>query len=59
MAEAQWGIIDILLPALLLAVLLWLVTRRRSSKTTKRTEDATRDLYSDEDKRRREGTDDL
>jgi hypothetical protein len=59
MDEAQWWIIDIIGPAILLIVLVWLVMRRRSTGKTGRTEQATRELYRDEDKRRREGTDDL
>jgi flagellar biosynthesis/type III secretory pathway M-ring protein FliF/YscJ len=59
MDEANWGIMNILGPVLLLAALLWLVMRRRASKTTERTEEGTRDLYAEEEARRREGTDDL
>ena len=55
---ANWAVIDILGPVVLLAALLWLVTRRRSSKTSAKTEQATRDLYAEEELRRREGTDD-
>ena len=59
MDEAQWWIIDIVGPAILLTVLIWLVMRRRSTGKTGRTEQATRDLYREEESRRREGTDDL
>ena len=59
MDEAQWWIIDIIGPAILLIVLIWLVMRRRSTGKTGRTEQATRDLYAEEEVRRREGTDDL
>jgi uncharacterized protein (TIGR03382 family) len=59
MDVAQWWIIDIILPAILLIVLVWLVMRRRSTGKTGRTEQATRDLYREEETRRREGTDDL
>jgi len=59
MDETQWWIIDIVGPAILLIVLIWLVMRRRSSGKTGRTEQATRDLYAQEEQRRREGTDDL
>ena len=59
MDEAQWWIIDIVGPAILLIVLIWLVTQRRSSGKTGRTEQATRDAYAEEETRRREGTDDL
>jgi hypothetical protein len=59
MDEGSWWIIDILGPAILLIVLIWLVMRRRSTGKTGRTEQATRDLYAEEEQRRREGTDDL
>jgi hypothetical protein len=57
MDVAQWWIIDIVLPAILLIALIWLVMRRRSTGKTGRTEQATRDLYREEEQRRREGTD--
>ena len=44
----------------LLAVMLWAVMRTRSKgreTSTAETEQATRDLYQEEDRRRREGTD--
>ena len=67
MDVAQWWIIDIVLPAILLIVLIWLVMKRRSSRSESElsrgngdgTEAATRDLYAEEEQRRREGTDDL
>jgi hypothetical protein len=59
MDEVQWWIIDIVGPAILLIVLIWLVMRRRSTGKTGRTEQATRDLYREEEQRRRDGTDDL
>jgi len=59
MDEVQWWIIDIVGPAILLIVLIWLVMRRHPSGKTARTEQATRELYADEETRRREGTDDL
>ena len=62
MDEAQWWIIDIVLPAILLIILIWLVVRGRSNRekrTSDRTEQSTRNLYADEEQRRREGTDDL
>lgn len=59
MDEAQWWIIDIIGSAILLVVLVWLVMRRRSTGKTGRTEQATRELYAEEEQRRREGTDDL
>jgi hypothetical protein len=57
MDVAQWWIIDIALPAVLLIALIWLVMKRRSNRTTGRTEASTRDLYREEEQRRREGTD--
>ena len=59
MGHANWWVIDVVAPAILLIVLVWLVMRRRSTGKTGRTEQATRDLYAEEDQRRREGTDDL
>jgi len=58
MDQANWWIIDVIGPAILLAVLVWLVMRRSTGKTG-RTEQATRELYTEEEQRRREGTDDL
>jgi hypothetical protein len=57
MDVVQWWIIDIIGPAILLIVLVWLVMRRRSTGKTGRTEQATRELYREEEQRRREGTD--
>ena len=57
MDVAQWWIIDIVLPAILLIVLIWLVMKRRSTGKTGRTEQATHELYREEERRRREGTD--
>jgi hypothetical protein len=59
MDQAQWWLIDIILPVVLLIALVWLVFLRRSNRTSDRTEEGTRDLYADEERRRREGTDDL
>ena len=64
MDESQWGIINILGPALLLIALIWLVMRSRrrpgqTTDTTERTEQGTRNVYREEEERRREGTDDL
>ncbi len=59
MPNALVGIMEIVGPAILLIVLLWLVIRGRSNRSDKRIEQATRDLYREEDERRREGTDDL
>jgi membrane protein implicated in regulation of membrane protease activity len=62
MDEAQWWIIDIVGPAILLIVLIWLVMRTRSRRNdaeNRRAEQGTRDVYREEEVRRREGTDDL
>ena len=59
MDVAQWWIIDIVGPAILLILLIWLIMRRRSTGKTGRTEQATHELYQQEESRRREGTDDL
>jgi uncharacterized membrane protein len=53
---------DIVLPAILLIVLIWLVINARSNRDTRanrRAEEGTRELYADEEERRREGTDEL
>ena len=47
MDQANWWIIDVLGPAILLVVLVWLVMRRRSTGKTGRTEQATRELYTE------------
>jgi hypothetical protein len=59
MGQANWWVMDVVGPVILLIVLIWLVMRRRSTGKTGRTEQATRDLYAEEERRRREGTDDL
>ena len=59
MDETTLWIVEIIGPAILLIVLVWLVMRRRSTGKTGRTEQATRELYREEETRRREGTDDL
>jgi uncharacterized membrane protein len=62
MDETLWWIIDIIAPAILLIILIWLVIRVRSNRNTeenRRAEEGTRELYADEEQRRREGTDDL
>mgnify|MGYP006952616094 CR=1 FL=1 len=55
---AAWSIITIAGPILLLVAFLWVVTRRNSSRSTQHTEDKTEDLYAEEERRRRAGTDD-
>ena len=57
MGHASWWVMDVVGPVILLIVLVWLVLRRRSTGKTGRTEQATRDLYAEEERRRREGTD--
>ncbi len=59
MGQSVWWVMDILLPAILLIVLILLVMTNRSSKTSDRTEAGTREVYREEETRRREGTDDL
>jgi uncharacterized membrane protein len=47
---------------ILFAVILWVVLRTRSKgkkSSPERTEQGTRDLYEEEERRRREGTEDL
>ena len=57
MDESLVGIMEVVGPAILLIALIWLVMRRGSTGKTGRTEQATRDLYAEEEQRRREGTD--
>ena len=57
MNAIPWWIIDIVLPAILLIVLIWLVMRRGSTGKAGRTEQATHERYQEEEQRRREGTD--
>ena len=59
MGHATAWVMDIIGPAILLIVLIWLVMRRRSNRTDSRTEAGTREVYREEETRRREGTDDL
>ena len=59
MDETLWGLMNIVGPAILLVVLLWLVLRGRSSGKSGHTEQATDELYDEEERRRRDGTDDL
>jgi uncharacterized membrane protein len=62
MDETQFWFISIILPAILLIVLIWLVMRRRSDRndaSNRRAEEGTRELYREDETRRREGTDDL
>ena len=57
MDETTLWIVEIIGPAILLIVLIWLVLKRRSTGKTGRTEQATQELYDEEERRRREGTD--
>ena len=57
MDESLVGIMEIVGPIILLIVLVWLVMNRHSTGKTGRTEQATHDLYQEEEARRREGTD--
>ena len=57
MDESLLGMMEIVGPVILLIVLIWLVMRRRSTGKTGRTEQATDQLYKEEEQRRREGTD--
>ena len=57
MDETTLWILEIIAPAILLIALIWLVTRRGSTGKTGRTEQATKQLYKEEEQRRREGTD--
>ena len=62
MGQANWWLMDIVGPAILLIVLIWLVIRVRSNRNDRdnqRSEQGTRDLYAEEEQRRREGTDKL
>jgi len=62
MGQASWWVIDIVGPAILLIVLIWLVLRTRSNRDDaddQRSEQGTRDLYREEEQRRRDGTDQL
>ena len=57
MDRSLLGIMEILGPVILLIVLVWLVMNRHSIGKSSRTEQATHELYEEEEKRRRGGTD--
>jgi hypothetical protein len=57
MDETTLWIVEIIGPAILLIVLIWLVMRRGSTGKAGRTEQATGELYAEEEARRREVTD--
>ena len=62
MADLLWWVMNIIGPALLVVVLAWLVLRSRTSRNAvddRRAEEGTRQVYAEEEIRRREGTDDL
>jgi membrane protein implicated in regulation of membrane protease activity len=62
MGQAYWWVMDIIAPAILLIVLIWLVIRVRSNRQAppkSETREGTRELYAEEEERRREGTDKL
>jgi hypothetical protein len=54
----NWAILNIVGPLLLAAVLLWVLLRNRKSRRgPDNTEQATRDLYREEEEKRRTGDD--
>jgi hypothetical protein len=55
----SWGIINFVGPLLLAAVLLWVLLRNRKARgrDSDRTERGTRDLYREEEEKRRTGDD--
>ena len=62
MGHAVAWIMDVIGPAILLVVLIWLVIKVRSNRNTtegRRSEEGAREVYREEEQRRREGTDDL
>ena len=61
MDETLWWLMSIIGPAILVLLLLWLALsrRRKAASEDVRAERGTHDLYDEEERRRREGTDDL
>ena len=64
MDETALGLMEIIGPIILLALLIWLVMRSRrrpnqTTDTTAQTEAGTRAEYAEEEQRRRDGTDGL
>ena len=62
MGYASWWVMDVVGPAILLIVLIWLVIKVRSNREgplNREAEEGTRELYAEEEERRREGTDEL
>ena len=60
MDETLWGLMNIVGPLILLILLVWVVlrSRRKGEPPQDVTERATHDAYAEEEKMRREGTDD-
>jgi len=57
-AGGHWAILNIVGPLLLAAVLLWALLRNRNKRRSDAdTEQATRDLYREEEEKRRTGDD--
>ena len=63
MDETLVGLMNIVGPLILLALLVWLAMRwsknRGGARTDQRTEQGTRNVYAEEEQRRRDGTDGL
>ncbi len=62
MGDTWWWLMDVVAPVILLILLVWLAFRswgQASRREKERTEQATRDVYREEEARRREGSDDL
>lgn len=61
MGHANLWVMEIVGPAILLIVLVWLVMRTRSNRDSdnQRSEQGARDVYAEEEQRRRDGTDQL
>jgi uncharacterized membrane protein len=62
MDEVWWWIMDVIGPVILLILLVWLAFwawRKQSPRDNERAERGARQVYAEEEQRRREGTDDL
>ena len=62
MGGFNWLIMDVVAVVVLLAVIVWVVMRTRSKgkeSSPEKTERATHELYEEEERRRRDGTDGL
>ena len=54
----SWVLLDIVAPAVLIAVIVWAILRNRASRRSEEeTERGTRDVYREEEERRRSGDD--